>query len=398
MAYIRSSGGGIPSSLKTDMNNVLNKKLSTSTTYAPSVWAEIVNLLGKLPERTASGSIAHFDDGADDVPLKTARFYFNPVQAAGTPTPSSPISIYGHTGLNISKSGKNLLPLPTETMSSRGVDLIPQSDGTVKLEGTATGGTAVFDIARSIDFYLPAGTYYVNQTQAPYGITVYSELNGTATLVKSGGGSFTLTEKKKMFIRLAVTDGVSTDVFVSLQLEVGNTATTFEPYTAPVVYPVSWTSEGTLYGGYYDADTGELWGTHIIETYTGAAGESWTIASDGTQRIAKPSSTKVSDYTYSNMALITSASSPAWGYFRLGASNLIINLGTFTDVATFKTWLSSNNLQIAYELATPVKVADLDPTVINSYLGVNNIYHDANGDTDVTFRADIDLLITELGG
>ena len=71
MAWYRCGGGGIPSSLKTGMNNVLNKKFGTSTTYDPAGWPDNINLMGPLPEKTVSGAIASFSDGADDVPLKS---------------------------------------------------------------------------------------------------------------------------------------------------------------------------------------------------------------------------------------------------------------------------------------------------------------------------------------
>ena len=70
MAWYRAGGGGIPAALKTGMNDVLNKKFGTSTTYAPNTWPDNVNLLGKLPEKTVSGAIAHLTDGADRVPVK----------------------------------------------------------------------------------------------------------------------------------------------------------------------------------------------------------------------------------------------------------------------------------------------------------------------------------------
>ena len=78
MAWYRCGGGGIPSSLKTDMNAVYNKKFGTSTTYDPSVWASTANLMGPLPERTASGSIAAISDGADRVPLKSWEIEIGP--------------------------------------------------------------------------------------------------------------------------------------------------------------------------------------------------------------------------------------------------------------------------------------------------------------------------------
>ena len=95
MAWYRAGGAGIPASLKSDMNDVLNKKFGTSTTYPPSDWPSDVNLLGPLPEKTASGAIASFSDGADTVPLKSLVFGIEPVQASGTPSPSNPLPISG---------------------------------------------------------------------------------------------------------------------------------------------------------------------------------------------------------------------------------------------------------------------------------------------------------------
>ena len=109
MAWYRAGGGGIPSSLKTGMNSVLNKKFGTSTTYDPAGWPADVNLMGPLPEKTASGAIANFTDGSDDVPLKSLVFGIEPIQASGTPSPSNPLPISGHTSLTGVHCGKNLL-------------------------------------------------------------------------------------------------------------------------------------------------------------------------------------------------------------------------------------------------------------------------------------------------
>ena len=70
MAWYRCGGGGLPAGLQSDMDTVLNKKFSTSTTYPPTDWPDTINLMGPLPEKTASGSIANITDGADGVPLK----------------------------------------------------------------------------------------------------------------------------------------------------------------------------------------------------------------------------------------------------------------------------------------------------------------------------------------
>ena len=385
--YIKCGGGGLPPQVITDMNTVLNKKFSTSTTYPSTEWADMIEEMTALPEESASGSIAHFTDGADTVPLKTAVFNFTPTQATGTPTPSNPIPIYGHTGLNVVKAGKNLIPIPTETMTSRSVDLIPQSDGTIKLDGTATGGTAVFDIARSLDFYLPAGTYFVNETSSVYSITVYSETNGTATLVKSGGGSFTLSERKKIFVRIGVANGTSTGVFISLQLELGDTATTFVPYTA-TAYPISWTD--TVYGGSVDIISGTGISDYGYLVLDGS--EDWDLYSPQYGFVLSIEGMKNGSAMegYSNF-LPTITSSANFG-IRFGGAlvnnniyccRIIGEIEGVTDVETWKTYLSTNNLIICYPLAVP-ETLTLEPQTINTLEGINNIWNDA-GETTIKY-------------
>ena len=103
MAWYRAGGGGIPSAIKTDMNAVLNKKLGTSQDYPPTDWAPSVNLLGPLPEKTASGSVASITDGADGVPIKSwlvtlpaslsGYSSINGTQNTGTGTPETQYTV-----------------------------------------------------------------------------------------------------------------------------------------------------------------------------------------------------------------------------------------------------------------------------------------------------------------
>ena len=391
MAYFRCGGGGIPATLKTDMNSVLNKKFGTiSQDYPPNEWADDVNLLGKLPERTASGTIAHFDDGADLVPLKSCEVTVTPSQSGtGDPSPANPRPLNSFSSLTVEHTGKNLIPIPTETMTSRSVDLIPQSDGTIKLEGTATGGTAVFDIARSLDFYLPSGTYFVNETTSPYSITVHSETNGTATLVKSGGGSFTLSERKKIFVRIGVANGTSTDVFINLQLELGNTATTFEPYHTD---PHTLALGSTVYGLTGDCVSGEFEETHEIVdlsnltwTSTGSGTNARWYCSDLTSVIKKP------QYASQILDMIMEKFKP----INYGAtlSNYPDCISVLSDgrLISYKYDENSPSGLCAYPLATPTELT-IDPVEVESFKGVNNVWcTQDNSNVTVEYRADIEL-------
>ena len=113
MAYFRCGSGGMPAGLQSGMDAVLNKKFGTSTTYPPSGWPSDVNLLGPLPVKTASGAIASFSDGADDVPVKSCVVTFTPSGGGGTP--SSPVAITGYTGLTLTNKDNMTTPTQTET-------------------------------------------------------------------------------------------------------------------------------------------------------------------------------------------------------------------------------------------------------------------------------------------
>lgn len=143
MAWYRAGGGGIPSALKTDMNAVLNKKFGTSQDYPPTDWAPTVNLLGPLPEKTASGSIVSFDDGADDVPIVSGLFDIN--ASGGGGTPDAPIAIVGKTGLTITHKDNMLTPQQSET--------ITDTFGLTIYGGTRnTNGTLTETISQAIKF------------------------------------------------------------------------------------------------------------------------------------------------------------------------------------------------------------------------------------------------------
>ena len=117
MTWFRVGGGsGVPASLKSRMNAVLNKKFGTAVDYPPNGWPDDVNLLGPLPEGTASGSIVTFSDGADDVPIKSCEVALSP-------------SLDGHSSVTVHHTDGQTPPVFSE-------------DYTVSLGRTIYGGTA----------------------------------------------------------------------------------------------------------------------------------------------------------------------------------------------------------------------------------------------------------------
>ena len=266
-----SGGGGIPAQLQSDMNAVFNKKFGTTgQSYASSEWADDVNLMGLLPEKTASGSIASFSDGADDVPIKSGKFYITASQTgSGTPSPSNPRPIVGYTGMTIHRADNE------------------------------------------------------------------------------------------------------------------------NPHVVDTTYPVSWQTEaGTVYGGYFNSDTGVLTVTHEIQNLDDLNwfknGETITFYSeilDG--YLGQTADFKCSCYEPSVNG----------GY---NASNLKVSLrdngtqiriwiadNSYSTSADFKNSLTGQ--KITLPLATPVTY-QLTAQEINTLLGDNNIWCDT-GDCEVTYRS-----------
>ena len=94
-----------------------------------------------------------------------------------------------------------------------------------------------------------------------------------------------------------------------------------------------------------------------------------------------------------------------WKSITFGVNNGVIYINRLfdgaisgvTDVASWKTWLTNNTCEIAYELATPTEITGLTPHNIETLLGDNNFFADT-GTTAVEYRADIDLALAALQG
>lgn len=161
MAWYRCGGGGVPASLKNDMNVVLNKKFHSLDDYDPKEWPELTNLLGKLPEATVSGSIVTFSDGADDVPLKSCEVTF-------------PASLDGYSSATVHHTDGQTPPVFSE-------------DYTASLGRTIYGGSADIVNGTGTDGYIKyvidgVNNYAVNISGTnfnimPYGLNIDGTIN-----------------------------------------------------------------------------------------------------------------------------------------------------------------------------------------------------------------------------
>ena len=160
--------------------------------------------------------------------------------------------------------------------------------------------------------------------------------------------------------------------------------------------PVTFALGQTVYGGYIDVLSGVMTITHGMKVYDGSSDEDWIYRSsalgfsveniefsgnfvEGISNLfpIRTSTETWTDYTSIRYGIGGSTSS------RMIVFKVTSFITGVTDVATWRTWLSNNNLMCVYKLATPTKVL-LSDNQIATIIGQNNIQADT-GDIDVTY-------------
>lgn len=429
MTWFRVGGAGIPASLKNGMNSVLNKKFGTTgQNYPPNGWPDDVNLLGPLPIKNASGAIASFSDGADDVPISSGVFSIVPSGGGGTP--SAPVAITGHTGMTISHAGKNSLDTANaETKSSNSVSVTCDGSGKYTATGTATGGSANITFTLKTPCEIKSGMY-LHLMSSP------ANANVSLTIQKQDNTSIyapTLSPANRIIdlssyvgetiysIRLCVVNGASSELTFSPMLCYSNTATTFEPYKAPETLAVSWQDEaGTVYGGELNVTTGVLTVTYQHYTASDVTSLYWNgkkaqqvdTNHNATFRITTTSNYLTTASPLSNMLShsynITTGNGDTVGFQVLPVDGIyicvplsLIGLSEATSSTDDSVFLDAihnlgSSLEFAAKLATP-QTYQLTAHELRTLYKNNNFYCDT-GDSSIDYRADISLALQALQG
>lgn len=375
-----------------------------------------------LPVDTASGSIASFPDGADNVPVKSLVVQIEPIQeGSGDPSPDNVRPISGHTevvtevcGVNLADDSQFSVEQPSWYEGQYWLGLTDNGDGTyTETRPIGWGGYGLVYVGT-----FKSGTYFVSAelkdlasvTCAMNYIfkrkgtwdTVESYTNSSITSLGRYGASKTISEECDLWIVCApyISNGANVK-FGNIQVEVGTVMTDYHAYQGETVQ-VSWESEaGTVYGGTLDVVSGKLmvdmaivdlgmlnWarsGTNVSGEYRFTANIPVEIATSGSV---------VPDMLCSHYKAI----SPNGTYTQnQGVSNNTNLSQVMVFDAAYKTYEASafktamDGIQLVYPLAEPIEYT-LTAQEVRTFLGQNNIWNDT-GDTEVTYRADIQKYI-----
>lgn len=339
-------------------------------------------LLNQPHIESVSGDIANFITNMK-APLKECKVYFNPIQEGeGDPSPDNIKNISGWTGVNINRTGKNLLnPSLLKDQETWNIIEMELPVGTRLIMSTNkpstsyTGGMFLFFRNSDVDTLSSADSVYNNQS-------VIHTVNNT--------GKIQIVQRNRD----------NTDSFKNYwyQLELmpsGSTPTEYKPYQGTTI-SIDWSDKvGTVYGGYIDLINGELvekynfinidyskpWGatTNYLYRYdnlpSSIGGRNMYVKTLCSHRINP----------YDVTAAVTVG---AQGYISVG-KKFCEMVGIEMTSDAFNQYLVEQNnngtpLEICYLLATPIHY-QLTPQQLLTFKGENNIWSDTNGQTEVKF-------------
>ena len=217
---------------------------------------------------SGSGEIVSFETDSEDIFTKL-QVDLEPIQeGSGNPSPSNVRPIRGHSGVDVNVGGKNLFD-PTSVM--------------VK-DSTLDGDTFTTNFINS-SYYtskskvFPAGTYTVSITSDNCYLIVYIEReNGTRLFLRALTTSspdrkfYTFTAEEEFVIRWGGNEPYGTYTY-KIQLELGSTATPYEPYQQPQTitqdFNVSLTPTSTDTTPYSFKAVGDVYGDRLEDKIVG---------------------------------------------------------------------------------------------------------------------------------
>ena len=318
--------------------------------------------------------------------------------------------------VKIVTAGKNLLKFEDnlQQVTRNGITFTPNEDGTVTVNGTATGGSDYYllgnDWNARVDNYLPAQemVFSSNGTAKLYGFD--SSGSTSFELVVNGGNQIVSAEQivktEKILCYLSYASGYGeTNKKVYAQLELGSTATAYEP---PNITTTPVDLDGHTLNSLPDGTRDELRidGTGAVTltkrmgaaTYDGSSDEVWGYSTNPNRLGLGAGAPGSANIVESGNALCDTlpvrqvVSTPAIMPYTTGHVDLR-NDAAITDVESGRSWLASNPTTLLYPLATPQTIPLTSVTLPTLPSPNITVYHDSDVPSDMTLEYERDVTI-----
>lgn len=309
------------------------------------------------------------------------------------PNPDYAMPIENVEITEITSHGKNILPNYAKNKVMNGVTYKVNPDKSIKITGTANG-TSYIELVGNIDYYQTEifrvdDDYIISGINSNDLILAARKTNGNyINLYINGVPEYDIKGESLACIYIQVPNGKTVDVTVYPQIELGSVATDYQPYNVNVIETSLTLAQDDIY------QNGAITRARKQVTFDGSSDETWTASSNpntfytmlSDKSIAETNEIKSNRFVQikkatpvsnlENGQLKEDGNNPKIVYFKVNGVN---------DLSSFKTWLSTHNLVVEYELATPTTEEFKIPT-IPSYYPFTNVSTDNDLTTDITFR------------
>jgi hypothetical protein len=225
-------------------------------------------------------------------------------------------------------------------------------------------------------------------------------LYGTSSRTSAGTTAQTDTITAQFY--MGTVAGMAYDFTIYPQLEIGSTATAYEPYSGTTV---TVDLDGTRYGGTLDVLTGVLTVDRAMLTFDGQVGSqdhdankivkgdysddaySQFVITLSKSSLFPISRAELEPYAISNEFIWKFANNDGTSHFyKSGTLSVFLPVSLATTVAEFQNWLSNNPMQLILPLKTSTTI-QLPPAQLATLAGENNVRADT-GDTTMTYMAE----------
>ena len=395
---------------KTEIENLAQSVLDS----IPADYTELSALVDKKAPviiNSASGSIASFDDGADNMKIQKLIVNIEPLQAgSGEPSPNNIRPISGWAGAEIEHAGKNLLekPFVYRPQPATISDCFYIKAGTYTFSfdsiGTATSwrfALALFDANGNT---LRDSKYEPNRNMN-FVQSILAWYWGADTTDKSA--QFEIVEDCYVGVFFGGTNTSSTMISTGAQLELDSTATTHVPYIGNQISVTFPDEAGTVYGGTLTINpdrTGTLVVDRASRILNGADGS--TYRNNGHTNLTTQAYVEIPDKAFgvSNMisSLFKQATSTEAVYVMTGRRSangveFYLPADVPNTAAGVIAWFTENPNQLVYELDAPITyhlTATEVSGILTTLYGQNNIWADT-GSISVEYPVDTKLYIDD---
>lgn len=305
---------------------------------------------------------------------------WEPVQeGSGDPSPDNIRPITGRNAVSVARSGKNQVNIPDFTLS---VDTNNRT--------------------KRVNVNIPAGTYTLSliHTKNTSGFIVQLHTIHTKNdklIFSTFPNTFTLeNDATYMYFYIKNEEG-NLDNISNIQLELGSTATPYEPYTGSTT---SISLSETVYGGEVDAVTGEGQETWKIITIDAKKIKFSSYSNDKFWNLpyhTADGATHASKIICSHFITATFSVNEPYAFFYTQPDrlkNLFTSINELNDYCAAQ-YAAGTPVQICYTQAEPVPFTATGAQPIPALAGANTVLTDADSAT-VTGRADPIKRITDL--